>query len=75
MAESYISLHSICAICIEDEAIDNCTEVFLIITMLMITIRTVHLHSTLLVADPGFPVVGGRGSVRGAWTSDAGAFQ
>ena len=28
----------------------------------------------LAVADPGFPV-GGRAPVRGAWTSDAGAFQ
>ena len=27
------------------------------------------------VADPGFPVRRGRGPIRGAWTSDAGAFR
>ena len=34
-------------------------------------VGTMVVHS---VADPGFPI-GGRGPIRGAWTSDTGTFQ
>ena len=34
----------------------------------------INFPHTITVADPGFPVGGGRGPVRGAWASDVGAF-